>query len=153
LSLVVVGAQTLVTDDTGNSNPVGVGQKLSLEVAWAACPVVDACGDGVCGPDEPGNTCTTDCNPPKGCTGAERYVIFDLRSKQVLDTREGIHVSWFATGGSFDIDRTGRDGTDTTTTSDNGWTAPSQPGPVHLWVVLHDDRGGIGWAGYAFDVQ
>ena len=64
-----------------------------------------------------------------------------------------MHVSWFATGGSFDLDRTGRDGSDVTTTSDNGWTAPSSGTAVHLWIVLRDDRGGVGWAGYALVAQ
>jgi len=71
----------------------------------------------------------------------------------VVDEREGIHVSWFATGGSFDLDRTGTDGSDTDTNSTNGWQPPSQSGPLHMWVVLHDDRGGVGWAGYALNVQ
>ena len=62
-------------------------------------------------------------------------------------------VAWFATGGSFDNDRTGRDTSDLTASSDNGWHAPAAAGPVHLWVVLRDDRGGVGWAEYAFDVK
>ena len=37
--------------------------------------------------------------------------------------------------------------------SQNGWTPPTQKGPAHVWVVLHDDRGGVGWAGYSVQVQ
>jgi len=56
-----------------------------------------------------------------------------------------MRVSWFATDGSFDQDRTGRDETDMTTATDNDWVAPTTPGVVHLWLVLRDSRGGIDW--------
>ena len=55
--------------------------------------------------------------------------------------------------GSFDHDRTGNAGTDTRRPATTSGQAPSQAGTVHLWVVLRDDRGGIGWAGYALDVH
>jgi hypothetical protein len=152
-ALAAIGGAVLTSDDQGAPNPVNSGEKLALRVSWASCPVVDACGDGVCGPDEAVASCPTDCTMPKGCSGAERYVNFDLASRTLVDRREGIHVAWFATAGSFDLDRTGRDGSDSTASSDNAWKAPVQAGPVHLWVVLHDDRGGAGWAGYALDVR
>jgi hypothetical protein len=153
------------------SNQVPLGKHLALEVAWAACPLTDAAKDGVCGPDETGMTCqscgsdvavsvddccpgpTMDCAHPLGCTGAERYVVFDTASGRLVDQREGIAVSWFATGGAFDSDATGRAGSDPLTTSDNGWQAPAQAGPVTLWVVLRDDRGGVGWETYSLDVR
>ncbi len=158
------------------SNQVPVGQHLNLEVAWAMCPLVDAPNDGVCGPEETAASCMScgpgvavssadccpgaamDCTHPLGCTGAERYVVFDASSGALVDRREGIAVSWFATGGAFDSDATGRAGTDTEslaaqTTSDNGWQSPTQPGPVTLWVVLRDDRGGVGWQTFALDVR
>jgi hypothetical protein len=153
-SLTVLGGSgAWSTDTTGTANTVAVGATLQLEVAWPTCPLSDTCGDGVCGPDESIMTCPADCTKPQGCPGAERYLNYDLASQSLEDSREGIGVSWFATGGSFGLDRTGIDGSDTTTTSDNGWTAPSQAGPVHLWVVLRDDRGGVGWAGYALVAQ
>ena len=166
----------LVTDAMGQTNPVSAGQHITFEVAWPTCPLVDTCGDGVCGPDETpsanqtagalmGNsgsncptplatTCAADCAPTaKGCGGAERYLNLDLTSQCLVDARESIGVAWYATGGAFDDDRTGRTDTDTTTTSDNGWLAPSQAGVVELWVVLRDARGGAGWAEYKLDVQ
>jgi hypothetical protein len=139
------------------TNQIAVGEKLALEVAWPGCPATDTCGDNVCGPDETTTNCSADCKMPavpgEGCAGAERYVNFDLASQSVIDAREGIHVAWYATGGSFDADRTGREGTDMVTTSDNGWRAPSAAGTVHLWVVLADDRGGVGWEGFTLAVQ
>jgi hypothetical protein len=147
------GGAMWAADTTGTTNTVRAGQKVELQVAWPTCPLVDKCGDGVCGADETKTECPADCTNPKGCAGAERFVNFDLVSQQVVDAREGIHVSWFATGGSFDLDRTGSGATDTTTNSQNGWTPPAEKGPAHVWVVLHDDRGGVGWAGYAVQVQ
>jgi hypothetical protein len=149
------GGAPLVADAAGSpgTNVVSAGQRLQLEAAWATCPLTDSCGDGICGADESLASCPADCTTPQGCAGAERYVNFDLGSQSLVDSREGIHVSWFATGGSFGLDRTGNDGTDTTTTSDDTWQAPGSSGTAHLWVVLHDDRGGIGWASYTVQVQ
>jgi hypothetical protein len=135
------------------TNPAVAGAHLALRVAWASCPTTDACHDGVCGPDETSTGCPADCAMPRGCSGAERFVAFDAETQALADQRESVAVAWFATGGSFDSDRTGRGSTDTATTSDNGWTAPAGAGPVHLWVVLRDDRGGIGWAEYVLDVR
>jgi hypothetical protein len=152
-------------------NAVAVGQHVYLQVAWPTCPIVDVAKDGVCGPDETGASCmscgpsvmvstadccpgpTMDCAHPLGCTGAERYVVFDTQSGGLVDQREGIAVSWFATGGAFDSDATGRAGSDDQVTSDNGWQTPTGPGPVTVWVVLRDDRGGVGWQTYALDVR
>jgi hypothetical protein len=146
------GAQ-LKTSDVG-TNSVAPGEHLSLRVEWASCPTTDACGDGVCGADETSASCPADCTMPKGCTGAERFVVFDIASQSITVQREAIAVAWYTTSGaSVDTDRTGRSSADEATTNDNGWSAPSAPGPAHLWVVLRDNRGGIGWAEYAFDVK
>lgn len=159
-ALNVVGGAALTPHAGGATNAVHPGEKLTLRVSWATCPLTDKCGDGVCGPDETATGCAADCanvnTNPMGCTGAERYMNLDLVSDKIVDQRERITVSWFATGGAFDSDTTGRDSTDTATTSDDGWQAPSQStpqNPVVLWVVLHDDRGGVGWQEYALDVR
>jgi hypothetical protein len=145
--------QPLQTDDKKVAQVLRAGHKYTLEVGWAGCPLSDVCPDGICGADESMTTCPADCTTPQGCAGAERYVNFDLQSQTLVTAREGMHVSWFATGGTFDLDRTGRDGSDLATTSDNGWSAPSAGQTVHLWVVLRDDRGGVGWAPYTVTVQ
>lgn len=143
----------LALDTTNTANPVSAGATVPLEVAWQTCPLTDECGDGICGPDETVMACPADCTTPHGCAGAERFVNFDLASQSVLDQREAMQISWYASAGTFDNDSTGRTGTDTDVTSDDNWHAPSQPGTVHVWIVLNDARGGIGWAGYTFDVQ
>jgi hypothetical protein len=143
----------LALDGAGKTNTVASGQTVALEVSWPTCPLVDVCGDGICGADESLKSCPADCKTPHGCGGAERYVNFDLGSQGVIDARESIQVSWYATGGSFGNDSTGRESGDTAVTSDNSWQAPSQATTVHLWAVLHDARGGIGWASYTLDVK
>jgi hypothetical protein len=152
LSLSSNGA-AFVARSTGSTNPVTHGKALTLEVSWPTCPLTDVCGDGVCGPDETAMSCPKDCTNPRGCAGAERYVNFDLTSQTVVDQREGIHVSWYATAGSFANDRTGNAAADDSTTSQNAWTAPAAAGLVDMWIVLRDDRGGIGWAEYALEVE
>ncbi len=125
------------------------GQVVTLSAAWPACPVTDACGDGVCGPKETKESgdgqCEADCNVEKGCAGAERFLAFSLESRTLDEVRELLRVSWFAVGGSFRDDRTGRDAADFGTTSDNEYTAPTTPGRYPLWAVLRDSRGGVSW--------
>lgn len=79
---------------------------------------------------------------------AESYVAFDVGSQAVVTRRESMRVSWFATAGAFESDRTGRTEAETETFAENTWTAPGQPGPTFLWVVLRDSRGGVAFAGY-----
>ena len=142
--------------DVAEGGTVGVkaGASVVMDVSWAPCPLVDACGDGVCGADESRASCTDDCAPaPKGCTGAERYVAYDAESRSVRVRRESLVASWFATGGAFSSDRSGREGTDTATDTRVTFTAPSTPGNLHAWVVLRDERGGVGWRSFVLRVQ
>ncbi|TMQ02819.1 MAG: hypothetical protein E6J91_49900 [Deltaproteobacteria bacterium] len=78
---------------------------------------------------------------------AESFPVLDPASRTLVDHREEIRVSWFASGGSFASDRTGRGETDPATFADDVWTTPDA-GPVYLWVVLRDSRGGVAFAGY-----
>jgi hypothetical protein len=143
----------LVTSDKGD-NAASVGAHETLRVAWSPCPMTDVCMDGFCGPDETSMSCPADCTTPLGCSGAERFVGFDIGSQALVDQREAISVAWYTTtGSSFDIGTTGRESSDLAVTSDNGWQAPAAPGRAFVWVVLRDDRGGAGWAEYAFDVK
>lgn len=71
---------------------------------------------------------------------AEPYVIYDREAAAIVDATETLRVGWFATGGALAVDATGATGE---LGSSVAWTAPTTPGPVHLWAVLHDDRGGV----------
>ncbi len=139
------------------STPVRVapGATVTVSVDWPACPLADACGDGICGPDETRASCMQDCGgaAPRGCDGAERYLWFDPDARVLTTRREQMRVSWFASGGLFDRDRTGRDEDDPTTTSDDAWTAPPSPALVRAWIVLRDARGGVAWRALVFDVR
>jgi hypothetical protein len=81
--------------------------------------------------------------PPES---VESYPVYDLESLSLVQHRESMRVSWFASDGSFTHDHTGRDETETDTTTDNDWTAPSTAETVHMWLVLRDSRGGVDFA-------
>lgn len=126
-SLRVIDGPELAPRERG-ANRVRRGERLALRVAWPTCSEAS-------------------------CAGAEPYVALDPATRTLADRREAMRVSWFATGGDFGDERTGRQEGDTTTTSDNVWTAPDQSGTVTMWLVLRDSRGGAGWATYAVTVD
>lgn len=74
---------------------------------------------------------------------AETYAVYDVASQTVVDAREALRVSWFATAGSFQSESTGRAADEAGTDTTNEWTAPATPSDVQLWVVLRDSRGGV----------
>ncbi|MDB4943153.1 MAG: hypothetical protein JWP97_2687 [Labilithrix sp.] len=73
---------------------------------------------------------------------AEVYAYYDPAALAVVDRREGMRVTWLASAGDFDADRTGRADTEAEVFTDNTWTAPPRTGLVHVWAVLRDTRGG-----------
>jgi hypothetical protein len=112
------------------TNTVHLSQRLDLRASWAVCDPTAV-----------------------SCTGSEGYAYLDPETHIVVQAREEIRVSWFATGGTFDDDRTGRDASDPTPYTSDGWSAPTTTGPVYIWLVIRDDRGGSGWRSYVVDVQ
>lgn len=84
---------------------------------------------------------------------AEEYAGFDVESQSVTRRREAMRVAWYVSDGELDAETTGRAETDPLTTTDDGWTAPARAGVVHLWIVLHDSRGGVAFAGYDLVVR
>ncbi len=130
-------------------------ERIELRAVWPGCPRQPVCGDGLCTSGENQSSCAADCRTkPRSCTGAETYLFADPESRTVRERREGITVSWYASAGAFAEEATGRterdpDGVDTT----NRWTAPTRPGLVRLWVVLRDDRGGVGWQEFVVRVD
>lgn len=55
---------------------------------------------------------------------------------------EALFVSWFATSGSFDEDRSFGPGPLRFETT---WDPPAEAGDVTFWAVLRDGRGGVRW--------
>ena len=82
----------------------------------------------------------------------ETFAVYDVTRQAVVDRPEELTVSWFATGGEFDRDRTGTTEADTVASITNAWVAPLTPGPVRLWIVLRDNRGGLDFREYLITV-
>jgi hypothetical protein len=74
---------------------------------------------------------------------AEVFVVLDPATQTLVERRESLRVSWHTTAGSFEHDRTGRAADQNESFTENAWTAPDEPGVVHLWAVLRDPRGGV----------
>jgi hypothetical protein len=135
-SLAVVsadGGTTTIAPDAPDAGPppaLPAGGETTLRVAWPVCPQTVA-----------------------ACSGAETYIYIDPTTKQIATGRESIVASWYASAGTFALDRVGRAGTDSALSVDDTWTAPASAGTVHLWVVLRDARGGVGWASYTIAVE
>ena len=105
---------------------VAAGDTVTLTVSWPGCGI-------------------------GACEGAETYVVWDPEAKQLTSRREAISATWFTTGGELALARNGRDGADSATEVDNTWTAPDA-GAAALWVVLRDERGGVGFSGTVLTV-
>jgi hypothetical protein len=82
----------------------------------------------------------------------ETFPVYEPVKMAIVDHAEELTVSWFATAGEFDRDRTGRTEAETETAITNTWLAPATAGPVHLWVVLRDNRGGLDYREYLVTV-
>ncbi|MDX2050905.1 MAG: hypothetical protein SFV15_00850 [Polyangiaceae bacterium] len=122
------------------------GSSVELSALFASCPSEPICGDGVCSAIESKEECGEDCNLQRGCSGAEEYTWFNPVTRVVEQRRESVVASWFATGGSFGAQRTGNSGAEGARSAlSNRYIAPMQVGPQTLWIVLRDDRGGVGW--------
>jgi hypothetical protein len=139
---------TTIQADT-DSITVRASEQIRITAAWTACPTAPQCGDGVCGVDETADACAADCTDPKGCTGAEQYVYYDLVSRGLVDRREAMRLSWYSNAGVFRDDRTGRSEQEADqTTSENVWTAPGGTTSATIWLVLRDNRGGVSWRSF-----
>jgi hypothetical protein len=147
------GAALSVDDGTTAPFKLKKGQKLGLHLTWPECPASSTCGDGICSEDETATDCPDDCMQPAGCHGAESYVYYDPLARNLVERREAMRVAWFSGAGSFTDDHTGRREDEVETFSDGEWTAPNEAGPVHLWTVLRDSRGGIDWQSFVVDVE
>jgi len=71
----------------------------------------------------------------------ERYVYLPPNGTELEDRVEAMSVSWFSNAGSFDEAVTGRAEDDPGNDTTNSFVAPGS-GPLTLWIVLRDSRGG-----------
>jgi hypothetical protein len=87
--------------------------------------------------------------PPES---VESFPVYDPTTLMLVQHKETMRVSWFASDGSFVHDHTGIDETETDNFTSNDWTAPSTAETVHLWLVLRDSRGGVDFTSYDLTV-
>jgi hypothetical protein len=157
LASVVVdpeGGALPLGQDEASAPTVAAGSLVTLRASWLDCPATASCGDGICGALEDRINCAEDCLEPHGCSGSEPYVNLDPLQRQIVDRREAMRVSWFSAQGAFAHEVSGRPQEEAATPySDNDWTAPAEPGVYRMWVVLRDDRGGVGSEGYFLRVE
>jgi hypothetical protein len=83
---------------------------------------------------------------------AETFPVLDPSGDALVDQTESLYMSWFATSGSFEHERTGVAGGETATSTSNAWKAPDTAMSVHLWLVLRDSRGGTDFKSYQIQV-
>lgn len=79
---------------------------------------------------------------------AERYVYFDPARQALAVRREAMRVSWFATGGSIDVDASAVGEDNSATEVQTTWHTPDR-GTAWIWIVLRDARGGIATQAHA----
>jgi hypothetical protein len=143
-----------LTDDPETTAVVKAGSHVTFNATWPECPLFPTCGDGFCGANEDKTNCPDDCTEPHGCAGSEPYVAFDLASRELVDRREAMRVSWYSNHGTFDHDRSGRTEEEAAVAnSSNTWTAPGSASDVRVWVVLRDDRGGVAYRSLVVRVE
>jgi hypothetical protein len=154
LSLVTLDSAELTLDSASQPLSVAAAKKVTLHAGWPVCPATPSCGDDLCSPGEAVQDCPEDCTTPKGCGGSEPFAYLDPEKHALVSRHESMRVSWFATAGTFGNDHTGRAEADfALPSSDNTWAPPKEPGPVFIWVVLRDDRGGVDWQSFKVVVQ
>lgn len=108
---------------------------IRVEVEWPPCPgSIDELGED-------------------GCAGAEPFVYYDQDALEIVERREAMRVAWYSTGGVFDVDRTGRDPDEEALTSDNILRAEEAEGVVHLYAILRDERGGVGFIDASIEID
>jgi hypothetical protein len=131
-----------------NQNPVIAS--LTLQTPGSDPVVVPPlAAGGAPFPVAAGQTVTLTASWP--ADSVENFPAWDVLQRALVYHNEAMRVSWYATAGSFEHDITGRGESETETFAENTWK-PGVPGPVHLWIVLHDSRGGTDFAAYDLDV-
>jgi hypothetical protein len=75
---------------------------------------------------------------------AELYLHYDALSPKLVESREAMRVSWYATAGTLQVDASAVGEDETATSVSTTWHTPAT-GEAWLWLVLRDNRGGIAW--------
>lgn len=83
----------------------------------------------------------------------ETYQVYtgDPRTTPAQTVTETVSIDWFAPAGDFEFNATGEEQPDNTL--DLGLRPPTAGATINLFVVAHDERGGIDWAHRTLLVQ
>lgn len=161
LSVVRGGVVAAVLPDVSPGWSAQPGERVALRASWDACASSDSGATNPGTPPDLADAATTDSGSTADagasvtsapCTGAETYAYYDPTTAGVVDRRESLDVTWYATGGTFDTARTAESASEAAST-DNTWTAPTTARAVTLWLVLRDDRGGVSFRTYHATVE
>lgn len=156
---------TYAHDDFRNANPIITGFSFNGVSVEPSCTDVEclsvAPAERDCSAGEP---CVEACSKDgdEDCPGFEIRPVIARESAEVdeiaktaygRDISEQVWVRYYTSGGSVDSDaRLVND-------AQAGWNeqyetkyrAPSRRGPVSIWAVVHDNRGGVAWT--RLDIQ
>ncbi len=86
----------------------------------------------------------------------EPYPVYDTQTLSLVDHVEAMSAAWYTTAGELRRSRTEAAEEETqagTTSLGNTFVAPEEAGPVWLWIVLRDARGGVTWVQLSWQVQ
>ena len=154
ISFISLSTRANVIVGASEQASVSHDERLTFTVTWPSCPLAAVCGDGICSASEDLSNCPSDCQNPQGCGGSEPYLSYDTVTQSLTNRRESIRISWYATDGTFEHDRTGRAESEADDpNSQNTWTAPAHSALVRFWFVIRDDRRGVNWATFDLQVQ
>ena len=84
----------------------------------------------------------------------EPYVLYVVEENRLRDVDESLSLRWYVSAGTLARgSETQRGDPGASLRFTNEFTAPSEAGTVHGWVVLTDERGGTSWAAFELEVQ
>lgn len=83
---------------------------------------------------------------------AETFLWFDPLRQRLIERREALRLSWFATGGGLAVDASAIAEQDEATSVSTTWRTPG-PGTAHVWFVLRDSRGGLATRSVTVEVR
>jgi hypothetical protein len=156
------GIAAVKTFDVATCDPENSGLSCAEEYAQNANPEIESLAlNGALVSPFVGGVCL-ECGAVDGCrepvkvrgyltAGSfqryERPIAANLEGTEIVYERT--YISWFITGGKFDVERSGN-GSDIDEILpddpyDANWMPPYAGGDFTLWAVAHDVRGGVSW--------
>jgi len=154
----ILYAPKIPRERTANTNPTLTSLGVDDAEPFSKDDLVPfeggACSDGGLPPLEVAVETELRLEPVEPEGVRERYVLptLDGGSREIT---ENLRYAWFATAGSFSAEETGGpiDFFGNAPPLHTYWTAPAEAGPVDLWLVQRDERGGTSWQRRCFSVS